>query len=108
MPGKMNSTSGKISFTAVFAAFSSANCRRPGTHRVALYSQGLSHTRAEFIGLNQNGCQAAHVVHAGPLSEILQHFMRALPICKWKLHKLNSSAMIRAVRFISSATFRIA
>lgn len=28
MPGKMNNTSGKISFTAVLAAFSSANCRR--------------------------------------------------------------------------------
>ena len=28
MPGKMNTTSGKISFTAVFAAFSSAICLR--------------------------------------------------------------------------------
>src|SRR5262245_6668275 len=28
IPGKMNSTSGKISLTAVLAAFSSANCRR--------------------------------------------------------------------------------
>ena len=73
MPGKMNSTSGKISCTAVLAAFSSANLPAAGPHRVRLHAQGLGDARAEPVGLDQDGRQAADVVDAGADAQVVQH-----------------------------------
>ena len=74
MPGKMNSTSGKMSLTAVLAAFSSANLAAAGPHRVALHAQGLGDARAELVGLDQHAGQAAEVGHAGARAQFVQHF----------------------------------
>ena len=72
--GKMNSTSGKISCTAVLAAFSSASCRR----RVRIESdwtrRAWAMLRAEAVGLDQDRRQAAHVVDAGADAQVVQHF----------------------------------
>ena len=108
MPGKMKITSGKISLTAVLAAFSSASWRRRSAHRVALHAQGLGDAGAELVGLNQDRGQAAEIVDAGAAPQLVQHVGRGRPICNWKLHRSNSSEMSRRVSFISSLTFRIA
>ena len=95
MPGKMNITSGKISLTAVLAAFSSASCRRRSAHRIALHAQGLGDAGAELVGLDQHRRQAPQVVDAGPRAQFVQHFGAGRPICNWKLDRANSSARTR-------------
>ena len=92
MPGKMNSTSGKMSLTAVLAAFSSANLPAAGPHRVALHAQGLGDAGAELVGLDQHGGQAPEVGHAGPHPQFVQGLGPRRPICNWKLVRANSSA----------------
>ena len=71
--GKMNRTSGKISCTAVFAAFSSANCRRRvRSNRIGPAAPGRYSTQP--VGLDQNRGQAPHIIHPRPDAEVVENF----------------------------------
>ena len=101
MLGKMNSTSGKISFTVVLAATSSACCRRFWRRRIGKHAQRLHQGRAEAIGLRQHvnetfdRLQPGAVGHtlpgldprlAGPLLEVdLDELLRHLRLAQRQL-----------------------
>jgi len=73
MPGKIKSTSGKISCTAVLAAFprpiGAAGC---ASSRSASAAPG--HARSEAVGLNEDRRQGPQIGHAGPRAQFVEHF----------------------------------
>ena len=72
--GKMQNTSGNTIFTPVFAAASSARCRRFVRTRLGVHAQRLRDARAELVGLHQHRDERDDVVHAGALGEVVQRF----------------------------------
>src|SRR5438105_1046768 len=45
----------------------------PRPHGIGLHAEGLGDTGAETVGLNQDGRQAADVVHAGADPQVVEH-----------------------------------
>ena len=72
--GKMQSTSGNTILTPVFAAASSARCRRLVRSVSEYDAQRLRDAGAELVGLDQHRHERAQVVDAGAVGEVAQRF----------------------------------
>ena len=108
MPGKMKITSGKISLTAVFAAFFFGNLAAAGAHRIALDTESLRNARPELVGLDQDRGQCPQVIDPGTHAELVEHFVaRAGPIWSCMLQSCNSSQIFGATSLSSSLTLRM-
>ena len=74
MPGKMNSTSGKMSLHGGLGGLFFGQLTAADAHRVALRAECLGDAGAEPVGLDQHGRQGAQVGHAGPRAQFVEHF----------------------------------
>ena len=109
MAGKMHSTSGNTIFTPVFAAASSARCRRLVLQRVGEHAKRVGDARAELVGLDQHGDERVQIVDAGAIRQIAQRVRSAGAGEQLEAHepKLAREIDVRELELLRDARHRL-